>query len=356
MLKSIHSICFKIPEAERANAITWSGCSRAKPTTHTGFRIVFFILVLVFWTQCFAFGSDQFLWSFNVYPENCKSGDFVYIIVTAKNNSTKPQKIIPFYSRDNGLLSMSIRDKITGGEKSLGSSYDGIRINYVELPPKVTRLCCFDFIQVAVPDFVATNDRDNFWKKLTKSEHEYWLTCSLNGGITDVKNFEKKLLIDKITTERMNTVKKALSHIRYGEMNAYCIITDLQAEECRKLYQNLTSGTLKNYFKMNYLHISITNKISVGKEGQLHPKSYSANLTKEQRKIAFNDLKKWLLEVNPTERLFLVAHSLVNIGVCDDENEDNIRKNYRLLLEKTLETDAKNLDLKFDLYQFSTGE
>jgi hypothetical protein len=307
----------------------------------------FFALVLVFWVQSFVFGAEPLLWTFNVYPEKCKSGDFVYIVVTVKNNSTKSQKIIPFYSRDKGLLRVSIQDKETGNKKSFSSRYKDILINRVELQPNETRLCCFDFIQVAVPNFTGTDDK-NFWKKLNESEHEYWLTCSLHDN-DSVKNFEKKLLIDKITTDQMNAVKKASRHIKYGELNVYCTITDLQVDECKKLYQDIANGTLKNYFKMNYFQISVTNKILVSKEGRLHPKSHSAKLTEEQRNIAFNDFQKWLPEINPIERIFLVTHSLINIGTDDNKkSEDNIQKNYRLLLEKTLETEINKMGLKFD--------
>jgi hypothetical protein len=279
---------------------------------------MFFTLATVFWMQSFVFGAEPLLWTFNVYPEKCKSGDFVYIVVTVKNNSTKSQKIIPFYSRDDGLLRVSIQDKETGKKKSFSSNYNDIHINCVELQPKETRLCCFDFIQVAVPDFTGTGDKNNFWEKLNESEHEYWLTCSLHDN-DRVKIFERKLLIDKITTDQINVVKKASSHIKYGELNTYCTIINLQSDECKKLYQDIANGTLKNYFKMNYFQVSVTNKILISKEGQLHPKSHSAQLTDEQRNIALNDFKRWLPEINPIERFFLVTHSLINVGTDDNE-------------------------------------
>ncbi|MDR1478716.1 MAG: hypothetical protein LBJ00_07215 [Planctomycetaceae bacterium] len=37
--KNIYSSCFEIPEAEHASVASRSGCSRAKPTAHTGFGI-----------------------------------------------------------------------------------------------------------------------------------------------------------------------------------------------------------------------------------------------------------------------------------------------------------------------------
>ncbi|MDR1479781.1 MAG: hypothetical protein LBJ00_12680 [Planctomycetaceae bacterium] len=43
MKRLFYSSCFKIPEADYASVASRSGCSRAKPTAHTGFGIPDFI-------------------------------------------------------------------------------------------------------------------------------------------------------------------------------------------------------------------------------------------------------------------------------------------------------------------------
>ncbi|MDR1478669.1 MAG: carboxypeptidase-like regulatory domain-containing protein [Planctomycetaceae bacterium] len=47
-LTLLYSSCFEIPEAEHASAASRSGCSRAKPTAHTGFGIpLLFCVILI---------------------------------------------------------------------------------------------------------------------------------------------------------------------------------------------------------------------------------------------------------------------------------------------------------------------
>ncbi|MDR1480940.1 MAG: hypothetical protein LBJ00_18600 [Planctomycetaceae bacterium] len=43
----LYSSCFEIPEAEHASVASRSGCSRAKPTVHTGFGINFLLMAVI---------------------------------------------------------------------------------------------------------------------------------------------------------------------------------------------------------------------------------------------------------------------------------------------------------------------